>query len=117
MTANESRIGIECVFNLEKAPWCSRVFERMVKSMKRCLRKFVGQAQFKFDEMHTAFVEIEGNINSHPISYLDSNDVEEPLTLSHLLVGCRILNLPDNLVYCEDDRDKEFEITHEPLQK
>ena len=56
------------------------VFERM--ATKRCLRKTVGRARFSLDEMHTAIVEI---INSRPISYLESDDVEEPLTPSHLL--------------------------------
>ena len=40
---------------------------------------------------------------SSPLSYLSSDDVEEPLTPSHLLVGHRILNLPDNLTYHEED--------------
>ena len=112
-----SNVGVEWVFNLEKAPWWGGVFERMVKSTKRCLRKIVGQARFSFDEMHTALVEIEGIINSRPISYLSSDDVEEPLTPSHLLVGRRILNLPDHLNYHAEDGDDEFEITDETLQR
>jgi len=36
--------------------WC---FERMVKSMKHCLRKFIGQAKFFSYELHTAVVEVE----------------------------------------------------------
>ena len=28
-----------------KAPWWGGVFERMVRSMKRCLRKIIGQAK------------------------------------------------------------------------
>ena len=84
------------------------VFEKMDKSTKRCLRKIIGQAQFSFGEIHTAIVEIEGVINSCPISYLSSDDVEEPLTPSHLPVGRRILNLPDSLTYYEDDGDEEF---------
>jgi len=103
--------------NLEKAPWWGGVFERMVKSTKRCLRKIVSQARFSYDEMHTAIVEIEGIINSPPISYLSSDDMEKPLTPSHLLVGRRILNLPDHLIYHEEDGDEEFEITGETLQR
>jgi hypothetical protein len=60
--------------------------------------------------LHTVIVEIEEILNSRPISYLNSDDVEEPLTPSHLLVGCRILNLSDNLAHYE-----EFEITTEVL--
>ena len=104
------------MFNLEKAPWWGGVFERMVKSTKRCLRKTIGRARFSFDELHTVIVEIEGIINSHPISYLNSDDVE-PLTPSHLLVGRRILNLPDSLTGYEEEGDEDFEVTDEVLQK
>lgn len=103
------------MFNLEKAPWWGRVFERMVKSIKRCLRKVVGQVRYSFDELNTAIVEIEGIINSRPISYLDSGDIEEPLTPSHLLVGHRILNLPDNRYFEEGDED--FKVSDEVLQR
>ena len=110
-------VGVEWMFNLEKAPWWGGVFERMVKSMKRCLQKTIGQARFSLDELHTVIVQIEGIINSRPISYLNSDDVEEPLTPSHLLVGCRILNLPDNLAHYEEEGDEEFEVNDEVLQR
>ena len=68
--------------------------------------------------MHsTAIVEIEGIINSRPISYLSSDDVVEPLMPSHLLVGHRILNLPDHLTCHEEDENEEFKITDEALQR
>lgn len=38
-----SSLGVEWKFNLEKAPWWGGVFERLVKSTKRCLRKMVGR--------------------------------------------------------------------------
>ena len=47
-------------------------------------------------------------INSRPLSYLSSDDMEEPLTPSHLIVGRRILNLPDHLSYMCDLDDSEF---------
>ena len=75
-----SAVGTEWVFNVEKAPWWGGVFERLVKSTKRCLRKFIGQAKFSLDELHTAVVEVEFIINSRPLTYLSSGDLEEPLT-------------------------------------
>ncbi len=74
-----ANLGVEWVFNLERAPWWGGVFERMVKSTKRCLRKTIGRARFSLDEMHTAIVEIEGIINSRPISYLESDDAADTL--------------------------------------
>ena len=84
----------------------------MVKSTKRCLRKMIGQAKFSYDEMHTAVVEIEAIINSRPLSFLNSDDTEEPLTPSHLLVGRR---MPDNLTYFVEDED--FQVTGESLNR
>ena len=41
--------GSQWTFNIERAPWWGGVFERMVKSTKRCLRKMVGQANLTHD--------------------------------------------------------------------
>ena len=106
-----SHVGIKWTFNLEKAAWW---VERLIKSTKRCLRKMIGQAKFLYDEMHTAIVEIEAIINSRPLSYVSSDDIEEPLTPSHLLVGRRILSLPDNLNYLELD---DFEVSDVSVQR
>ena len=89
-------IKTQWLFNVERAPWWGGVFERMVKSVKRCLRKVMGQAKFDYDELHTATVEVEGILNSRPLSYVSPEDFDEPLTPSHLLVGRRLLNLPSN---------------------
>ena len=48
----------------------------------------VGQAHFTHDELSTAVVEIEAIINALPLSYVSTEDMEEPLTPSHLLCGC-----------------------------
>ena len=58
----------------------------------------------------TAIVEIESIVNSRPLLYLASSDMEEPLTPSHLLIGRRVLNLPDNLGYIVEEGDEEFMI-------
>ena len=71
---------------------------RLVKSTKRCLRKFIGQAKFSLDKLHTAVVEVESIINSRPLTYLSPTDLE-PLTPSHLIAGKCDVNLPDVLSY------------------
>ncbi|MCG8622720.1 MAG: transposase family protein [Proteobacteria bacterium] len=38
-----SQVRVKWSFNLEKAPWWGGVFERMVCSRKRCLRKMIGR--------------------------------------------------------------------------
>ena len=54
-----------------------------------------------YDELLTALIEIEMVLNSHPLSFISSNDLQEPLTPSHLLVGHRLLSLP-SCNYLED---------------
>ena len=98
--------SFEWHFNLEKAPWWGGLFERMIKSTKRCLRKMVGQAHFTHDDILTAVVEIEAIINARPLSYISTEDMEEPLTPSHLLCGCRLLSLPEHLTYCRPLNDE-----------
>ena len=87
------------------------MFERMI--VNRCLRKMIGKAKFSYDELLTAITEVEMIVNSRPISYMSTDDLEEPLTPSHLLIGRRVLSLPDNLCYREEiDDDIEITPTH-----
>ena len=90
-----SQLHIEWKFNLERAPWWGGIFERMVKSAKRCLKKAIGRNSLTHDELLTLVVEVEAVLNSRPLSYVSSEDVTEPLTPSHLLTGYRVLSLPD----------------------
>ena len=90
-------------FNLEKAPWWGGVFEKMIQSAKRCLRKTIGNARLTYDELITSVTEVEMILNSRPLSYVSSEDIEEPLTPSHLLVGYRVLSLPDPMTSADDE--------------
>ena len=71
-------------------------------------KKLIGRVHFSLDELTTALAEIEAVLNSRPLSYVPDEDMEEPITPSHLIVGRRILNLPDNLDYVCDLSDSEF---------
>ena len=107
-------VGVERQFNLERAPWWGGFFERMVKSTKRCLRKIVGRAKLNYDELLTAVTEVESIINSRPLSYISSEDLEEPITPSHFLTGRRLLSFPDRLCHQQHDPDDEdYVVTHE----
>ena len=111
-------VGMDWCFNLEKAPWWGGVFERMIKSAKICLKKSVGRARLTYDELLTVLAEVEMILNSRPLSYVSSEDIEEPLTPSHLLIGHRVLNLPDTVVTCsEGDIDEDIDVSQESLSK
>lgn len=111
-------LGMKWSFNLEKAPWWGGVFERLIKSVKRCLRKTIGQANLSYDELLTTLAEVEMIVNSRPLSYVSTEDVEEPFTPSHLLVGRRALSLPDTTFQHEIDEDEyNFELTSGTLSR
>ena len=74
----------------------------MVRSTKCCLRKLIGRAHFSLDELTTTLAEIEAVFNSRPLSYVSGDDMEEPITPSHLIVDHRILNLLDDLSFVCD---------------
>ena len=93
--------GVQWMFNVERAPWWGGIFERMIQTAKRCLRKIVGNARLTHEELLTAVIEVEMIVNSRPLSYISSEDLEEPLTPSHLLCGHRILSLPDPKIVIE----------------
>ncbi|CAB4007204.1 Pro-Pol poly [Paramuricea clavata] len=90
--------GIEWRFNLAKSPWWGGFFERMVKGVKTCLKKVLGKSQLSFDELSTILAEIEAVLNSRPLTYSYSDDIEEAITPAHLIIGRRLLNLPDGVV-------------------
>ena len=98
-----TKLHVEWNFNLEKAPWWGGIFDRMIKSAKRCLKKAIGKNCLTHDELLTLVTEVEAVLNSRPLTYVSSEDAGEPLTPSHLLVGYRIMTLPDPSV--PDDSD------------
>ena len=84
-------------FNLERASWWGGFFERMVRSVKRCLRKVLDNAKLTVDELTTVLVEIEGTLNDE---YEECEG--EVLTPSHLIYGRAINFIPQREVVREE---------------
>ena len=78
----------------------------MIKSAKRCLKKAIRRANLTYDELLTLLTEIEAVLNSRPLSYISMDDLKEPLTPSHLLLGYRVLSLPDRTPSDDPDYDE-----------
>jgi hypothetical protein len=80
--------GIEWRFN---PPWDSHhggLFKTLVKSTKRALKAILGEARVTEEEFHTALVEVEGILNSRPLTYCSDDPKDESvLTPNHFLVG------------------------------
>ena len=86
--ATENRVRWK--FNLQAAPWFGGFFERLVKSVKRCLNKCLSKSKVTYEEMLTLLIEIEKIINNRPLTYVYNDLSEEPLTPSHLVNGRRL---------------------------
>ena len=93
--------GITWRFNLSKAPWWGSSYERMIGTMKRCLRKVLSNARMTFEELQTVLVEVERILNSRPLTYEHDDVGSEVLSPAHLICGRRPLSIPDHTV--EDD--------------
>ena len=61
--------------------------------VKRCLKKVLRNARLTYEELLTLLIQIEGVLNSRPLTYVDEEE-NEPLTPSHLVIGRRILSIP-----------------------
>ena len=84
--------GIEWKFNMPRSPWWGGFFERMVRCTKGCLKKTLGSARLTYEELTTVLTEIESVLNSRPLTYVYEDEIEEPLTPSHLMLGRRLLS-------------------------
>ena len=71
------------------------VFERIVRSMKRCLRKVLGNAKLTVDELNVVLVEVEGTLNARPLTEEYEEFEGEVLTPSHVIYERAISFIPE----------------------
>ena len=76
-------------FIAEKAPWWGGFWEWLVRSIKNCLKKTIGQSSLTVEELRTLLVEIEAILNNCPLTYIydDDNGISYTLTPSDLIYG------------------------------
>ena len=88
--------GVTWKFIVEQASWWGGFWERMVQSVKRCLRKCTGQRTLKYNEIVTLLTEVESIVNSKQLTYIgeDQDGVTYTLRPSHLINERRITSSP-----------------------
>ena len=57
----------------------------MIQLVKRSLRKILGKAQLTYGELLTVLIEVEGVVNSRPLTYIYPEVTEEPLISSNAI--------------------------------
>ena len=76
-------------------------FERLkMRCVKRCLKNTLATARLAYEELLTVLIQIEGVLNSRPLTYL-CEDGGEPLTPSHLIVRRRLFSPPSHLPFSD----------------
>ena len=81
--------GIQWRFNMAAEPWWGGFFKRLVRSVRKSLKKSLRNARLTHEEAMTSLIEVEGVLNSRPLTYV-YDEIDEPLTPSHLIMGRRI---------------------------
>ena len=91
--------GVTWTFITPRASWMGGSWERMVKSVKRCLKKTLGRSLLTFEEITTIVCEIEAVLNDRPITYCydDEGGISYPLTPSELINGRCLTKLNDRV--------------------
>ncbi|XP_055914024.1 uncharacterized protein LOC129947450 [Eupeodes corollae] len=79
------------------SPHFGGLWESGVKAVKTHLKRVIGDAVLTFEEMATLLTQIEGILNSRPISQISDSDTSslDPLTPGHFLIGTAITALPE----------------------
>ncbi len=107
---------IEFQFIPAHAPHRGGVYERQVGNMKKALVASLGKERATYDEFMTVLCQAEAAVNSRPLTTV-SDDVgdELPITPAHLIIGKKLLSLPDD--YGKDDREDKVAIMWRQRQR
>ena len=72
-------------------------WERLIRSVKRCLIRIIGRASISYFELNTTLTDVEGIMNFRPLTYLyrDEDGIEYDLTPSHLIYGRNVSELSE----------------------
>lgn len=78
------------------SPTFGGLWESNVKSVKYHLARVIGNVSLTYEEFNTLLVQVEGTLNSRPLTQLSSDPTDlQCLTPSHFLIGRSLISTPD----------------------
>lgn len=88
--------NVEWRFTPVRSSQFGGLWEAAVGTMKKTLKKTLGNVTLDFEELTTVMAEVEAILNSRPLVPLDSpaDDAIEPLTAGHFLIGAPLTAMP-----------------------
>ncbi|GFX57950.1 integrase catalytic domain-containing protein [Trichonephila clavipes] len=102
-----------------KSPHFGSLWEAGVKSVKHHLERAIGNLHFTFEEFETIMIQVEGILNSRPLTPLSSDaDNFDVLTTGHFLIGRPITSIPEpNLIDVNENRLSRWEKITKVVQR
>lgn len=110
--------GVEWRFIPPRAPNFGGLWEAGVKSVKRHLKRVLGETLLKFEEFYTLLTQIEAILNSRPLSPLSTNPEDlNPLTPGHFLILRPLVSLIDErLIDVKVGRLSRYQLVQQVVQ-
>ena len=94
--------GMVWQFNLSRAPWWGRQFERIIGFTKQAMYNVIGNARLKLNELEEILLDVESTLNNRPLSYVE-DDVQLPLlTPNMMLLGQKNALLEQEVAQIKD---------------
>jgi hypothetical protein len=110
--------SIDWKFTPPRSPHFGGLWEAGVKSVKHHLSRAVGKLRFNYEEFETIIIQIEGILNSRPLTPLTSDtDNYDVLTPGHFLIGRPIQAIPQpDVTHLSENRLSRWQRTSKVVQ-
>ena len=102
---------IKWQFNLSRAPWWGGQFERFIGLVKTALNKTIGNGMLRWEELQEVLLDVEINLNSRPLSYVE-DDVQLPLLTPNSMLFLNSNVLPELQPYHIETADLRKRAKH-----
>ena len=102
---------IKWQFNLSRAPWWGGQFERLIGLVKTALNKTIGNGMLRWEQLQEVLLDVEINLNSRPLSYVE-DDVQLPLLTPNSMLFLNSNVLPELQPYHIETADLRKRAKH-----